>query len=73
MLNQSPGLYRSIQAENPENEEVRQKFIESAEDISELVDSPEEFSERFEEMGEEFDLEESQKRSDKLIERLSSL
>ncbi len=73
MLNQSPGLYRSIQAENPENKKVRQKFIESAEEISELVDDPEEFSERFEEMGEEFDLEKSQKRSDKLIEHLSSL
>ncbi|EGQ43112.1 MAG: prephenate dehydratase [Candidatus Nanosalina sp. J07AB43] len=73
MLNQSPGLYRSIQAENPENDEIRQRFIESAKEISDLVDDPEEFSERFEEMGKEFELKESQKRSDKLIEHLSSL
>lgn len=73
MLNQSSGLYRSIQAENPENEKVRQKFIESAEDISELVDDPEEFSQRFKEMAEEFDLGESQRRSDEVIEFLSGL
>lgn len=71
MLNQKPGLYGSIQAENPENEKVRENFIESAEDIREIVGDEESFAEKFEELGEEFDLEGAQERTDKVIEFLS--
>lgn len=71
MLNQKPGLYGSIQAENPENEEVRERFIESAEDIRELVGDEEAFAEKFEELGDEFDLEGAQDRTDMVIEFLS--
>lgn len=71
MLNQKPGLYGSIQAENPENEEVRQRFIDSAEDLREIVKDEEEFEEKFEELGEEFDLEGAQERTDLVIEFLS--
>ncbi|MFB6192660.1 MAG: prephenate dehydrogenase/arogenate dehydrogenase family protein, partial [Candidatus Nanohaloarchaea archaeon] len=71
MLNQKPGLYGSIQANNPENEEVRQRFIDSAEDIREIIGDEEAFAEKFEELGEEFDLEGAQDRTDKVIEFLS--
>jgi len=71
MLNQKPGLYGSIQAENPENEEVRERFIDSAEDIRELVGDEEAFAEKFEELGDEFDLEGAQDRTDMVIEFLS--
>ena len=71
MLNQKPGLYGSIQAENPENEEVRERFIDSAEDIRELVGDEEAFAEKFEELGDEFDLEGAQNRTDMVIEFLS--
>ena len=71
MLNQKPGLYGSIQAENPENEEVRERFIDSAEDIREIVGDEEAFAEKFGELGEEFDLEGAQNRTDKVIEFLS--
>jgi len=71
MLNQKPGLYGSIQAENPENEEVRERFIDSAEDIRELIGDDEAFAEKFEDLGEEFDLEGAQDRTDKVIEFLS--
>jgi prephenate dehydrogenase len=71
MLNQKPGLYGSIQAENPENEEVREKFIESAEDMREIIGDSDEFAEKFHELGEEFDLEGAQERTDKVIEFLS--
>lgn len=71
MLNQKPGLYGSIQAENPENEEVRKRFIESAEDIREIVGNDEVFAEKFEELGGEFDLESAQERTDLVIEFLS--
>jgi len=71
MLNQKPGLYGSIQAENPENEEVRENFIESAEDIREIIGDEESFAEKFEELGKEFDLEGAQDRTDKVIEFLS--
>ncbi len=70
MLNQKPGLYGSIQAENPENEKVRERFIESAEDIQELIRDEEAFAEKFEELGEEFDLEGAQNRTDSVIEFL---
>ena len=72
MLNQKPGLYGSIQAENPENEEVREKFIESAEDIREIIGDEEAFADKFEQLGEEFDLEGAQERTDKVIEFLSN-
>ncbi|MEF8880261.1 MAG: prephenate dehydrogenase/arogenate dehydrogenase family protein [Candidatus Nanohaloarchaea archaeon] len=72
MLNQKPGLYGSIQAENPENEEIRESFINSAEDIRELIGDEEGFAEKFEELGEEFDLEGAQNRTDSVIEFLSS-
>jgi len=72
MLNQQPGLYGSIQSENPENEKIRDKFIESAEDINEIVGDEEAFAEKFEELGEEFDLEGAQERTDKVIEFLSN-
>jgi len=71
MLNQKPGLYGSIQAENPENKKIRDSFIESAEDIRDLIGDEEAFTEKFEELGEEFDLEEAQNRTDKVIEFLS--
>lgn len=71
MLNQKPGLYGSIQAENPENEEVRERFIESAEDIREIIGDEEAFAEKFDELGEEFDLEGAQERTDLVIEFLS--
>jgi len=72
MLNQQPGLYGSIQSENPENEKIRDKFIESAEDINEIVGDEEAFAKKFEELGEEFDLEGAQERTDKVIEFLSN-
>ena len=71
MLNQKPGLYGSIQAENPENEKIRESFIESAEDIRELIGDEEAFADKFEELGEEFDLEGAQNRTDLVIEFLS--
>ena len=71
MLNQKPGLYGSIQAENPENENIRDSFIESAEDIREMIGDEEAFAEKFEELGEEFDLEGAQNRTDLVIEFLS--
>jgi prephenate dehydrogenase len=72
MLNQKSGLYGSIQAENPENVRIREEFIESAEDIRELIGDSEAFDEKFEELGEEFDLGGAQERTDKVIEFLSS-
>ena len=72
MLNQKPGLYGSIQAENPENEEVRRRFTESAEEIQELIGDEEAFAEKFRRLGEEFDLEGAQSRTDEVIEHLSS-
>ncbi len=71
MLNQKPGLYGSIQAENPENEKIREEFIESAEEIRELIGDSEKFGEKFDELGDEFNLEDSQERTDKVIEYLS--
>ncbi len=71
MLNQKPGLYGSIQAENPENEKIRESFIESAEDIEELIGDEEAFADKFEELGKEFDLEGAQNRTDLVIEFLS--
>lgn len=71
MLNQKSGLYGSIQAENPENEKVRESFIESAEDIRELIGDEEAFKDKFDELGDEFDLEGAQNRTDLVIEFLS--
>ena len=71
MLNQKSGLYGSIQAENPENENIRESFIESAEDIRELIGNEEAFADKFEELGEELDLEGAQNRTDLVIEFLS--
>lgn len=71
MLNQKPGLYGSIQAENQKNQDVRERFIESAEDIRELIDDEDAFAEKFSELGEEFDLEGAQNRTDLVIEYLS--
>ncbi len=71
MLNQKPGLYGSIQAENPENEKVRERFKESAEEIQEIIGDEDAFAEKFEELGEEFDLEGAQERTDLVIEHLS--
>ncbi len=72
MLNQKSGLYGSIQSENPENEDIREEFVASAEDITELI-GEEQFDERFEELGEEFDLKGAQERTDKVIEFLSEV
>lgn len=72
MLNQQSGLYGSIQKENPENEDIRQEFIESAEELKELVKDDEAFSDRFEELGKQFDKEGAQERTDKVIEFLSN-
>ncbi|PSH00428.1 MAG: hypothetical protein BRC30_03575 [Nanohaloarchaea archaeon SW_7_46_7] len=71
MLNQKPGLYGSIQAENPENENVRKRFIESAEDIRGIIGDEEAFAKKFDELGKEFDLEGAQDRTDTVIEFLS--
>jgi len=71
MLNQKSGLYGSIQAENPENVEIREEFIESAETIKELIGDEEKFSEKFEELGEEFDLGSAQERTDEVVEFMS--
>lgn len=71
MLNQKPGLYGSIQAENPENVRVREEFIESAEEIRDIVGNEQAFEQKFDELGEEFDLEGAQRRTDKVIEFLS--
>jgi len=71
MLNQKPGLYGSIQAENPENENIRESFIESAEEIKSVVGDEQAFAEKFDELGEEFDLGGAQERTDKVIEFLS--
>ena len=71
MLNQKPGLYGSIQAENPENEKVRERFMESAEDIREIIGDEKEFAEKFEQLGGEFDMEGAQNRTDQVIEFLS--
>ena len=73
MLNQKPDLYGSIQSENPENEDIREAFKESAEDLSEIVEDEEAFAKRFEELGEQFDLEGAQERTDKVIEFLSDV
>jgi prephenate dehydrogenase len=72
MLNQKAELYGSIQNENPEIEEVREMFTESAEDMREVIRDDEKFAERFEQLGKEFDLEGAQKRSDAVIEFLSN-
>jgi len=71
MLNQKSGLYGSIQAENPENENIRESFIESAEDIREIIGDEEAFAEKFEQLGEEFNLDGAQDRTDSVIEFLS--
>lgn len=73
MLNQKPGLYGSIQSENPENEDIREAFKESADELSDIVEDEEAFAERFEELGEQFDLEGAQGRTDKVIEFLSDV
>lgn len=72
MLNQKAELYGSIQNENPEIEEVREEFVESAESLEEVIKDDKSFGEKFEELGAEFDLEGAQKRSDELIEFLSN-
>lgn len=72
MLNQKAELYGSIQNENPEIGEVRRTFLESAEDLEDVIGDEEKFSKRFQEMGEEFDLEGAQRRTDELIEFLSN-
>lgn len=72
MLNQKPGLYGSIQAENPENEDVRERFVESAEEIREIVGDEDAFADKFDELGDEFDLEGAQNRTDMVIEFLSN-
>ena len=71
MLNQKPGLYGSIQSENPENETIRERFIESAEDIREIIGDEQAFAEKFDELGDEFNLEGAQNRTDLVIEYLS--
>ncbi len=72
MLNQSPELYNSIQSQNSENEDIRQDFVESAEDMAGLI-GEKGFEKRFNELGEEFDLEGAQNRTDNVIEFLSGI
>jgi prephenate dehydrogenase len=72
MFNQKPELYGSIQSENPESENVRKMFAESAEELQDVIGDKQKFAEKFEELGKEFDLEKSQQRSDKVIEYLSN-
>lgn len=71
MLNQKSGLYGSIQSENPENVQIRKEFIKSAEEIKGLIGDEEAFEEKFDELGEEFDLESAQKRTDEVVEFMS--
>lgn len=71
MLNQKSGLYGSIQSENPENVQIREEFIKSAEEIKGLIGDEEAFEEKFDELGEEFDLESAQKRTDEVVEFMS--
>lgn len=71
MLNQHSGLYSSIQTENDRNEEVRRLFAESSEELSQLIEEGS-FDEKFEELRKVFDLEDSQNRSDNLIEFMRS-
>jgi prephenate dehydrogenase len=71
MLNQHSDLYESIQKENPENTEMRQQFIDSAENVSELIEDGE-VGELFEELSDGQDLEVSQRRTDELIEFLTN-
>lgn len=72
MFNQKPELYGSIQKENPEIAEVREQVAESAEELQEVMEDEEKFAEKFKELGEEFDLEAAQRRSDEVIEFLSN-
>ena len=70
MLNQKSRLYHSIQDENPENEEIRENFIESAEEIRSLIGT-DDFEDKFEELKQQFDLDISQERTDEVIEFMS--
>jgi prephenate dehydrogenase len=72
MLNQKAELYGSIQNENLEIEEVRKKFIESAESVDEIIKDNKDFGKKFEQLGAGFDLEGAQERSDELIGFLSN-
>jgi len=71
MLNQKPGLYESIQTENPENEKIRESFVESAQEIKVLIEEDKAFDAKFDDLGAEFDLTTAQNRTDKVIEFLS--
>jgi prephenate dehydrogenase len=71
MLNQDPELYGSIQKENPENENVREDFLESVEEIKSAVEDGG-FNAKFKELEEQFDSQGAQKRTDELIEHLSN-
>lgn len=70
MLNQKPALYESIQVENQENQEIRNQFIESAEEIDQIINQGN-LSEKFLELGKQFNMEKSQERTDRVIEFLS--
>ena len=72
MLNQKAELYGSIQNENPEIEQVRERFVESAEDMKEVISEDGEFEKAFEELGRQFDCKGAQERSDEVIEFLSN-
>lgn len=71
MLNQKPELYESIQTENPKNEEVRKQFIESTKRIKSILEDGRDFKDKYEELGQEFNLQRAQERTDKVIEFLT--
>ena len=71
MFNQQSGLYQSIQNENPENTEMREHFIDSAEKTIENIEN-EELKDVFESLGKDQDMEGVQRRTDELIELLTN-
>lgn len=71
MLNQKSELYGSIQTENSKNEEIRKRFIESAKEIRSLLENNEDFKDKYEELGQEFNLKRAQERTGEVIEFLS--
>lgn len=71
MLNQQSELYESIQNENPQNREMRQKFVESAGEVDAKISSGE-LDDLFSQLSEDQDLEGSQRRTDELIEFLTN-
>lgn len=71
MLNQDPELYRSIQSENPENDEIRRKFKRSVEEINSIIRNEDKFKDKFKKLRKKFNTQRAQERTDKVIEFLT--